>query len=78
MRLRLKYYSKDTGFCRVYYKSETNRLYCKQEDYNNVFNWYACTKDGEPDCKIREGVHIDIINSFKDNKGQEEQVVHSA
>jgi hypothetical protein len=64
MQLKLKFHSADTGFCRVYYKSESNGLYCTQEEEEDVFIWYACTKDGEPECKLKEDVNVEIVKSF--------------
>jgi hypothetical protein len=64
MKLRLKFHSADTGFCRVYYKSEINGLYCTQEEEEDAFIWYVCSKDGEPECRIKEGVSVEIVKSF--------------
>jgi hypothetical protein len=43
----LKFLRNDPGNCRVYYK-HNKTLYCTQEDFKGVFNFYICSKDGEP------------------------------
>ncbi len=63
MRMQLKYHSENTDFRRTYYVNKTGDLYCRQEDYNNVFNWYFCTEEGEPLSEVKD-THIDIVKEF--------------
>lgn len=37
----------DHGNARVYYKDGRER-YCWQQDFDNTFTFYFCSKDGEP------------------------------
>jgi hypothetical protein len=43
----LKFLRNDPDKCRVYYKYN-KILYCTQEDFKGVFNFYICSTDGEP------------------------------
>ena len=49
MTIKVKHIYDDTGYCRKYYRSTNNFLYCTQWiDNNGNYSWYNCTKDGEP------------------------------
>ncbi len=63
MRMQLKYDSEDSGLHRTYYVNKKGDMYCRQEDYNNVFNWYFSTEESEPLSEV-EDTHIDIVKSF--------------
>jgi len=54
--LSLRYLSSDNGNCRVYYKSKAGRLYCWQlrSIVQGDFELLTCSRDGEPDCPVRE------------------------
>lgn len=64
MELIVKKSGENTGFCREYYRViETKKLICLQHEtcFGRKWDqWYSCTKDGEPDCKIRDDVKIII------------------
>lgn len=65
--IELKYHSCNSGFCRVYYKSKKNNLFCFQEDYKDTFGFFSCTKEGEPDFPIP----FSQIKSVELAKGQD-------
>jgi hypothetical protein len=52
--MKLKYHSTDSGFCRVYYKSEKGGFYCFQKISRrfNLHEFFVCSKDGEPDIPL--------------------------
>lgn len=61
MKLSVMFYEHDRGNCRVYYKGmgeAKGRLYCVQEGV-----WMFCSKDGEPEAPLKDGVEITIHDS---------------
>lgn len=44
---KMKFHSTDVGYCRVYWKSGRT-LFCVQEEFDGVYDFLACTRDGEP------------------------------
>lgn len=35
----------EPGYCRVYYKGKSGKLYCVQEEAEGVYEFYACIDD---------------------------------
>lgn len=48
----MKIHAIDNGFCRIYYK-EGKALYCLQEAGYGMFEFFVCSRDGEPDRPIQ-------------------------
>ena len=65
MRTALKLRNTDTGFARIYYVSENNRLYCFQESmFRGCFELLICSPDGEPSHTVsHSGVPLDKLPS---------------
>ena len=62
MIIQVKQVGEESGFCREYYRTVNKKqLVARQEDWPGVFNWYTCSKDGEPCSPIRQDVEIQII-----------------
>ncbi len=38
----------DNGNCRVYYSGPGGGVYCYQQDRPDYFEFYSCSRDGEP------------------------------
>jgi hypothetical protein len=47
----MKFHSTDIGYCRVYWKHGRG-LYCLQEEFQGVYEFYSCTPDGEPNYPV--------------------------
>jgi hypothetical protein len=61
MMLTVKFFKEDRGNYRVYYKGMGNahgHTYCVQDG-----TWYFCSRDGEPDSPLKEGLEITIYDS---------------
>lgn len=61
MLLTVKFFKEDRGNYRVYYKGMGNahgHTYCVQDGV-----WYFCSRDGEPESPLREGLEITIYDS---------------
>ncbi len=58
MKLYVKKVGEYRGFCREYFEDSRGRTFAKQEDWPGVYNWYTCTKDGEPDCPLKPEVEV--------------------
>jgi hypothetical protein len=56
-KLNLKYKGADNGNCCVYYTSN-RKLYCWQKVRKGEFELLICSKDGEPDCPVRQDIPI--------------------
>jgi hypothetical protein len=49
----LKFVAEDNGNCRVYYRRMEDRaLFCFQLDRDAHFEFYRCSKDGEPSHEV--------------------------
>lgn len=58
----------DSGFFREYYRDilDTKRVFARQEDFKNIFNWYTTTVSwGEPDHKIGDEIEFIIVPKSK-------------
>lgn len=53
--------SVDSGFCRVYYRSDSGCLMCFQNDFRDDFTLYVCTKDGEPEYESTKAHSLDKL-----------------
>jgi len=62
VKLVLKKVGEHQGFCRKYYRRVDGRegLFALQESFNGISTWYTCTKAGEPDCRLRSDVEIEV------------------
>jgi len=49
----LNFAYEEEGYCRVYYKGPHGSLYCWQWEGGNVWQFYRCSKDGEPSYEVR-------------------------
>lgn len=65
--LELRYIRANNDFCRVYYRSKANYLYCFQEVNHTDFEFLSCSKDGEPESPIP----FEAIKSVELAKGQD-------
>lgn len=48
----------DNGFARIYYRDAERRLYCYLQQSREVFELFACTKDGEPSYPVAEAGYV--------------------
>jgi hypothetical protein len=63
MKIKVRFIEDDHGNCRKYYLNiENNRLYALQQGFKNSFNWYTCTKEGEPDMPFRDDIEVQILS----------------
>ena len=60
MLIEVDFVEHDPGNLRVYYRSRgrTKTLYCVQDG-----EWYLCSKDGEPQGLLKEGLAVKIYDS---------------
>lgn len=56
-KVKVKFESFDSGYCRAYFRTEKGSLLCIQEDFKETFNVYKCNEgaDGErePEFKLK-------------------------
>lgn len=51
--IKLKFHNADTGYARIYFKGDNNKLYCLQEHGRFSFELMNCSPNGEPDDKVK-------------------------
>lgn len=72
--MHMKFKKVDRGFARVYFTND-RKLYCIQEDFKGLYNFYSCTRDGEPEYTTEiEDETFDLIPDDKVETKFEEQV----
>lgn len=60
--MHIKFHSTDIGFCRAYFKTEKGSLVCVQDEGNQGYKVYLCSRDGEPGYTIKlDGMTFDRI-----------------
>lgn len=53
--MKVKFWYEDTGLFRIYYKGvgeHRGQIVCQQASIGDTWEWYACSKDGEPSHSI--------------------------